>query len=645
MSNYSDDTCLNDFTALETTFLRGQPNIAGLVSVLVFYVVILAIGVYASWRAKAMETGHKSEDVMLAGRNIGLVVGVFTMTATWVGGGYINGTAEYVFTPGYGLVWCQAPVGYAISLVLGGVLFARKMRDAGYVTMLDPFQIRYGRVMAALLYIPALLGDIFWSGAILSALGASLSVIAGINHIWAVIISAAVAVVYTFIGGLFSVAYTDVIQLIFTFIGLWLAIPFALMHPAVTNIAETAHQEEGSWLGSLNPDAWIGNYIDTGLLLIFGGIPWQVYFQRVLSQKTSYRALLLSIIAGFGCLIMAIPSVLIGAIAKSTDWNATAYRDFGAVPVPSCDYSLALPMVMQFLTPTWVSVIGLGAVSAAVMSSADSSILSSSAMFARNIYTPLRDAIAGCCNKKKATETEVLWVMRVSVIFVGAAAVLMAILVQSVYGLWYLCADLIYAMLFPQLVCVIHLPNYTNSYGSLVGFCVGAFFRLSGGEPLLSLPPLIKYPWYDEESGYQLFPFKTMTMLISLVVIIAVSQLVSLCCVGSEGQECGDQCSPVPGCLSVDSVLFRSFTRDSYAVKRPPPPPEAGADSATEDGVPNPAYDADHVTNVRTSVFEREYSDDSENVIVLRYFTKGDDFIPPSPPPNEESDANNDVFM
>lgn len=54
---------------------------------------------------------------MLAGRNIGMFVGIFTMTATWVGGGYINGTAEIVFKDG--LIWCQAPLGYALSLVLG----------------------------------------------------------------------------------------------------------------------------------------------------------------------------------------------------------------------------------------------------------------------------------------------------------------------------------------------------------------------------------------------------------------------------------------------------------------------------------------------------------------------------------------------
>ena len=51
-------------------------------------------------------------------------------------------------------------------------------------------------------------------------LGASLSVIIGLNHVWAVLFSAAIAILYTFIGGLYSVAYTDVIQLICIIVGL-----------------------------------------------------------------------------------------------------------------------------------------------------------------------------------------------------------------------------------------------------------------------------------------------------------------------------------------------------------------------------------------------------------------------------------------
>ena len=54
--------------------------------------------------------------------------------------------------------------------VLGGTFFARKMRDARYVTMIDPFTQKYGR-WGALQALPAAVSEIFWSASILSALG------------------------------------------------------------------------------------------------------------------------------------------------------------------------------------------------------------------------------------------------------------------------------------------------------------------------------------------------------------------------------------------------------------------------------------------------------------------------------------------
>ena len=53
----------------------------------------------------------------------------FFIVATWVGGGFINGTAEVVYTPGLGLLWTQAPFGYSISLLIGGLLFAKPARE------------------------------------------------------------------------------------------------------------------------------------------------------------------------------------------------------------------------------------------------------------------------------------------------------------------------------------------------------------------------------------------------------------------------------------------------------------------------------------------------------------------------------------
>ena len=142
-------------------------------------------------------------------------------------------------------------------------MFARKMREAEYVTMLDPLQDKYGKIMGAFLYIPAFLGESFWSASILSALGATLSVIVDLEMNTSVIVSACIAVGYTFFGGLYSVAYTDVVQLICIGIGLWLTVPFALTNPKVEAITITDHM----WLGSLSSNE-VGTWIDYAFLLV-----------------------------------------------------------------------------------------------------------------------------------------------------------------------------------------------------------------------------------------------------------------------------------------------------------------------------------------------------------------------------------------
>ena len=55
--------------------------------------------------------------------------------------------------------------------VSGGMVYGPKMRRAGYVTMFDPFQQKYGLRVGAILCISQFLGDLFWTAAVLSALG------------------------------------------------------------------------------------------------------------------------------------------------------------------------------------------------------------------------------------------------------------------------------------------------------------------------------------------------------------------------------------------------------------------------------------------------------------------------------------------
>ncbi|KAK8780901.1 hypothetical protein V5799_017758 [Amblyomma americanum] len=146
------------------------------------------------------------------------ILSTFTIIATWIDGGFLNGTVEVVTTKG--LVWCQAVFGYSLSLLMGGLIIAGPMWRAGYVTMMDPLQETFGVTMASLLFLPSLAGEICWCGSILNALGSTVSVVTGLNDAVSIGVSAAVAVLYTITGGVYSVAYTDVVQLTFIFVGL-----------------------------------------------------------------------------------------------------------------------------------------------------------------------------------------------------------------------------------------------------------------------------------------------------------------------------------------------------------------------------------------------------------------------------------------
>ncbi|VDI16898.1 Hypothetical predicted protein, partial [Mytilus galloprovincialis] len=302
-----------------------------------------------------------------------------TISATTVGGGYINGTAESIATSG--LVWTLAPFGIFIGLILGGLLFAKKMRDHNYLTMLDPCQEVYGNALVFMVYLASLCGDVFWTASILSALGTSLSVIVNIPLTVAIVTSSAVTIIYTMIGQMISVAYTDIAQLLFITFGLVLSLPFILTNENVGDISKSSD----TWVGTFDI-SFAGQWWDLFVAMTLGTIPWQSYFQRVLSVRSGRQAQILSVVGASSAVILVIPSVIIGAVATNADWNKT---NLGQSPMDLNQGSMVLPLVLQNFTPNVVAVIGLGAISAAVMSSMDSSILGSSSMFTYNIYAQL----------------------------------------------------------------------------------------------------------------------------------------------------------------------------------------------------------------------------------------------------------------
>lgn len=129
--------------------------------------------------------------------------------ATWVGGAFIVGTAEIVYTPSRGLISSLVMLfGFSLSFIIGksdetllallfkchigkknlgfhfdtkcdvlfvlnegSLTFVKPMRERHFVTMLDPFHVKYGKALAAALSLVSVFIDVVWFPATLIGLG------------------------------------------------------------------------------------------------------------------------------------------------------------------------------------------------------------------------------------------------------------------------------------------------------------------------------------------------------------------------------------------------------------------------------------------------------------------------------------------
>jgi high affinity choline transporter 7 len=493
---------------------------------IILYSAFLVVG----WLAARKVKNGTTEDLIIAGRAMPVWLATLTMTATWVDGGYLLGTAEGVYKSSLAS-GIQGGLCFGISLILGGLFFAKRMRHFEFTTLIDPFEARFGKYWAAVLFLPAMMGEVFWSAELLVAIGSTFAVILKMPLATGILLSATVVIAYTMVGGMWSVAYTDAFQLGLVVIGLAFALPYAFNAAGGFDAAWSgylaARPERGLFFPPLQPAGsfWtaqtIINWWDVSVMLMLGGIPWNCYFQRVLSCQTPRKAQLHSIFAGFLTILLTVPPLLLGLAAFKYPWPPDLLAQLQAQP------SQTLPMLLQYITPPLIALLGLGAIIGAVTSSFSSSILSAATMMSWN-----------CCRRllwPQLTTKKLKRLIRGAIVLLGALAVVMALKVQSVQALWFFTSDLIFVLLFPQLVFALFDPK-VNRIGSITAFCFSLVLRLGGGEPLFNLPHFIPYPeiftsdpskWYESETGSMLFPFKTLAAVVGLVLLPAVSRLTS----------------------------------------------------------------------------------------------------------------------
>jgi solute carrier family 5 (high affinity choline transporter), member 7 len=497
-------------------------------AVIAMYAAFLVVG----WLASRKVKDGTPADLIVAGRNMPLLVAALTMTATWVDGGYLLGTAEGTYKSSIQL-GVQGGLCFGVSLLLGGVFFAATMRRFGFTTLIDPFEARFGKRWAAVLFLPAIAGEVFWSAELLVAIGSTFGVILGMDLSTAILLSAVVTTAYTMLGGMWSVAWTDIFQLALVAIGLTAALPFALsaaggLHASWTRYV--ALRPDGSSLipvhqhiGGLWTTPSAISWWDVSLMLIFGGIPWNCYFQRVLSCQSPSKARGHSLVAGALTIAFIVPPLLMGIAAFGYPWSPESVARLERSPAET------LPLLLAQAVPPWIGILGLAAIVGAVTSSFSSSILSAGSMLSWNGLKRLLWPALSVTQMKR--------VIRSSILLFGAAATVLALKVQSVQALWFFTSDLVFVLLFPQLVYAL-FDRKANRIGSITAFGVSLVLRIGGGEPLLGLPHFIPYPeifsrvlpgppsdWYDARTGAMLFPFKTLAAGAGLVLLPVVSRV------------------------------------------------------------------------------------------------------------------------
>ncbi|NBO63335.1 MAG: sodium:solute symporter [Acidobacteria bacterium] len=504
-----------------------------LLTLTLLYGTFLLLGWVASRRAR----GATSEELLLAGRAMPLWLATLTMTATWVDGGYLLGTAEGVYRTSLSS-GAQGGLFFGLSLVLGGLFFARPMRARSYTTLIDPFEARFGKHWALVLFIPAIMAEIFWSAELLVASGSTFRVLLGYPLTAGVIVSAAVVTLYTLSGGMWSVAWTDAVQLGLVVLGLLCSLPSIFeavggVEPALANYL-TVRAERGGLLPPLVPDGrfWslpaLAGWWDVSIMLMLGGIPWNCYFQRVLSCRSARAASWHSVLAGGLTILLTAPPLLIGIAAFHYQWPPDIRKELELSP------SLTLPMTMRYLVPSFVTLLGFGAIIGAVTSSFSSSILSAASMVSWNgVHRLVQSGLSVKSIRR---------LIRLSILAFGILAAILALEVRSVQALWFFTSDLVFVLLFPQLLWALYDPR-ANRIGSICAFIVSFGLRLGGGEPLFGITPTIRYPeilsaltplngligssdqWYDPVTGGSLFPCRLLAALMGVITLPIVSRL------------------------------------------------------------------------------------------------------------------------
>lgn len=390
-------------------------NITELIVFILYFVIVLAIGLYFFFKTKS--GGDKA--YFLGGREMGGFVSALSAGASDMSSWVLMGLPASIFTAGLGKVWVA--VGLAIGTVLSWILVAPRLRrfsivSGDAITLPQYLTNRFKSSSKALQIICAVIflcAYTVYAASSIKACGTLFHTVfdqAGADRTTLYMyIAAAIIIAYTFLGGFSAVCWTDFFQGLLMLAALMLVPIIALFSVNNGTVAVAAAEvSENYW-----------NFLPTGkfdwgsISAILTGLAWGLgYFGmphiiiRYMAIKSPKEVRKSRIVGSVWTCLILVFSVAVGLIGRVLLGDGIE------------DSSVVFISMVRMLFPALLSGILLSAILAAAMSTADSQLLASASAFASDVYRPVF--------RKNAGDKEMMWMGRIVVIIISVIAVVIA---------------------------------------------------------------------------------------------------------------------------------------------------------------------------------------------------------------------------
>ncbi len=370
---------------------------------LIFIAAMIIIGLFSSRKVKSFD------DFSVSGHNMHFFLLFATLACTVIGGATTMGFVGLVDKIGCNFLWVVVAI--VLSNLFSGWFLAAPIRRLQIRSVGDLYRHFYGESTMHIANIVALVTTVLLFGVQLTGMGNILSVLTGWPLQNCIIFSTAIMLLYTWAGGIKAVARTDFLQFLFICTGLGCTIAIGLEHiDGIRGLVNVLSVKRPS---SLNLTGNLPFSVLSGLFLTFflGGILSPSMVQRYASSKSEQQA-------RKGVLLFAIFFLIFGVVIVLLGLMVSTIAD-----LPLAQHEKELIALMKYLLPPWLYGLGLAAIFAAVMSTADSFLNTSSIIFVKVIQHNATD------------QKKLLILARISTLVIGVSGLTAALVKPEILGL------------------------------------------------------------------------------------------------------------------------------------------------------------------------------------------------------------------